>query len=185
MEFSEKHFRKDKKWHSSLKEDPERLMEYLEKNYRAHLWVELPALVNKMEALCRDKSLHFPHLQETILHLKLVHTTLLHHMLSEEAVLFGLLQKGEDERDTRSAARDSLKELVGLLEQDHTIIEEGLLRVRTLCKEYRLSFNDGVLPNLYYRLEKCESLILEQIFLENKFLFEKVTQKIQELPDRR
>lgn len=182
MEFSEKHFPKDKKWPASLKDDPERLMAYLEKAYRANLWVELPALVNKMEALCRDKSLFYPHLQEALLHLKLVHTTLLHHMLSEEAVLFVLLQKPGEEKKLRPGGKDALRELVGLLEQEHTIVEEGLLRVRDLCQGYRLSLNDGLLPELYARLEKCENLIMEQIFLENKFLFEKIIQKIEALP---
>lgn len=177
MKFSEEQFLEDKEWQVLFEEEPGLLIEYLERNYRNHLAVELPALVKEIESHCSNKSLNYPQLQETLVHLKLINATFQKHLL-EEAELFALLKKSQKVETTIPDKR-FLKQLIRHMDQEHTIVIEGFNRIRSLCVNYQLPIHDAVLPAIYARLRKGELLMLKQILLESKLLFEKFIRKME------
>ncbi|WP_017730966.1 hypothetical protein [Nafulsella turpanensis] len=158
------------------------LIEYLEKNYRTRLWTDLPSLVETIESISRDSTSYYPHLEEVLVHLRLLHNMLVEHMESEEAKLFYPIRRAEKEYSPIKDG-DNLKQLVRLMEYEHELIKEGFLRIRHLCHGYHLSFNDAVLPELYERLRSCESLFLEQIKLEYELLFRRLLRKMDDRPE--
>ena len=173
MEFNDEYFLEDKQWHSLLEEKPVRLIDYLERTYHASLWAELPELIRKLEGILNDQAYHYPHLQDVLVHLKLVAVTMFKQMLSEEVLLFVFIRRKEIKKNNLME-KESLKLLIAFIESEHALVKEGCSKIRTLCRNYHLPLKDEVLPDLYAKIKMCEALILKQIYLENNLLFKKI-----------
>ncbi len=175
LEFSGEHFQEEKDWLVLFEEKPGLLIDYLDKNYRDCLFEELPALVKEIKSVTEDRNFYYPHLSEVLVHLNLLNTSFFRHNLIEEVVFFAYLTQTKKKRRKYALLdRDTLKELISLLEYEHTLIKEGFYKIRALCKDYHISLADGVLPALYAQLERCEQLTFRQIFLESNILFDKI-----------
>lgn len=175
MEYSDEYFLEDKQLQTLLKEETCLLIDYLERTYHASLWAELPELIRKLEDILNDPAYCYPHLQEVLVHLKLVAVTLFKQMLSEEVLLFVTIRRREKKRKKNSVEeREFFKILIGFIESEHALVKEGCSKISCLCENFQLPIEDEVLPDLYASLKRCETLILKQIYLESNLLFKKI-----------
>jgi regulator of cell morphogenesis and NO signaling len=139
------------------------VIRFIVTHYHASLRAELPALITLAEQV---ESRHggLPGCPRGLAaHLKGVHTAVVDHLAKEEKVLFPLILEGYGARTAGP---------VRVMELEHEEYGRNLTRIRELTTNLTLPGDACTTwQELYQRLGRLESELLEHIALENTVLF--------------
>jgi regulator of cell morphogenesis and NO signaling len=105
------------------------------------------------------------------------------HMTREEVVLFPAILEAQTEPDAAEKGFGSIRNPIGMIEQEHDWEAERLEKMRQIARDYRLPEKaDEKLRLLFRELEALEAAMHAQSHLESSILFARALAEDRKAP---
>lgn len=151
------------------------LIENILVNHHLHMKDVLPELTQTMKKALKAHGLKHPELHELSKTLQALRDDLEPHMLREEAVLFPIIQKLENEGSPTENILKQIHNLIQIMTEQHEDLGNLLKIMRELTNNYSVPDDAcNTFIHLYKELEALENDLFIHTHKENNILFPKV-----------
>ena len=154
------------------------LVDYILQNHHFYVTDALPRIMSLLEKVVTEYGLVHPLLEQVYQTFRSLSMHLISQMRKEEIILFPyitLLAKSKGKSGEECCLPTTLGILLKEIEEEHNLIEQGLVTIRKLTKNFTLPAQVCNSYDLLWQwLEKFEKDIYQHEYLENNILFPKV-----------
>jgi regulator of cell morphogenesis and NO signaling len=154
------------------------LIDFIVDNHHVYVTHALPKIMDLLEKVVTEYGLQHRELEEVFRSFHSLASHFSGQMRKEELVLFPVIKElvtaSRNHKDLAYFPFEPLQAMIEEIEKDHSLIEEGLVRLRQLTNNFAVPvYACQSFRVLYQWLEQLEKDIYQHEYLENTFLFPK------------